>query len=108
MSNSNVTVKNQGMIPHNVFSPYFPETFLLANMPGSGLTSYEYTNWRDETCSWKSTCYIHSGLNPTTTYKLKGSRVIEFLSKVCVTNFTKFPIGMMKHGVMCNESGQII
>jgi glycine cleavage system aminomethyltransferase T len=73
-----------------------------------GISPYEYTGWRDETISWKKTCYLHTGLNPCDTLKLKGPDVIKFLSRVCATNFTKFPVGMIKHGLCCNELGQII
>lgn len=48
-----------------------------------GVSAYEYTNWSDETISWKTTAYLHAGLNPTDTYRLKGPDVIKFLSCVC-------------------------
>ena len=73
-----------------------------------GISPWEFTNWRDETISWKKTCYLHAGLNPTDTLKLKGPEVIKFLSRVCATNFTKFPVGMIKHGLCCNEQGLIM
>jgi glycine cleavage system aminomethyltransferase T len=73
-----------------------------------GISPWEFTNWRDETISWKKTCYLHAGLNPADTLKLKGPDVIKFLSRVCVTNFNNFPVGMIKHGVVCNEQGLII
>lgn len=92
------------------YSPFAPATTNAALYSNAfvGISAYEFTDWRDETISWKKTCYLHAGLNPTDVLKLKGPDVIDFLSKVCVTNFNKFPIGMVKHGVCCNEKGQII
>ncbi|MDR1901564.1 MAG: hypothetical protein LBQ88_04685 [Treponema sp.] len=92
---------------HTPFTPFSESVGLYA--PGFiGITPYEFTGWRDETISWKKTCYLHAGLNPLNTYKLKGPDVIEFLSKVCVTNVSNFPVGGIKHGVMCNEQGKIM
>lgn len=92
------------------YTPFAPVTDSAALYAPAfvGISPYEFTNWRDETMSWKKTCYLHTGLNPTDTLKLKGPDVIEFLSKVCVTNFNKFPVGMVKHGLCCNEKGQIM
>ncbi len=73
-----------------------------------GVSAYEYTNWRDETISWKTTAYLHAGLNPTDTYRLKGSDVIKFLSRVCATNFDIFPVGRIKHGLVVDEKGRIV
>ena len=73
-----------------------------------GVSAYEYTNWRDETISWKTTAYLHAGLNPTDTYRLKGPDVIKFLSRICATNFEVFPVGRIKHGLVCDEKGRIV
>lgn len=92
---------------HTPFAP-IPDSPVLFAPAFVGISPYEFTNWRDETISWKKTCYLHAGLNPTDTLKLKGPDVIKFLSRVCVTNFNKFPIGMIKHGVVCDEQGRIM
>lgn len=92
---------------HTPFAPV-PDSASLYAPAFVGISPYEFTNWRDETTSWKKTCYLHAGLNPTDTLKLKGPDVIKFLSRVCVTNFNKFPIGMIKHGVCCDEQGRIM
>lgn len=95
---------------HTPFEPIpdFAPLYAPAFVPLAGIAAYEYTDWRDETISWKKTCYLHTGLNPTDTFTLKGPDVIKFLSRVCVTNFNKFTVGMIKHGLMCNEQGVII
>lgn len=72
------------------------------------ISPYEYTNWRDETCSWKTTCYLHAGLNPTDTYKIHGERVLDFLGKVCATNMEHFEVGRIKHGLCLDEQGRVL
>ena len=94
-------------LPHIPFEPFSDSVIYYARTFENYFTPYEYTDWRDETISWKKTCYLHAGLNPTSTLTFKGPDVIKFLSRVCVTNFNKFPIGMIKHGLMCDEKGRI-
>jgi vanillate/3-O-methylgallate O-demethylase len=38
---------------------------------------------------------------------LKGSDAKKFLESICINSFAKFPIGSMKHAVMCGENGLI-
>lgn len=78
--------RNLQTLNHSPFMP-IPNFASLYAPAFVGISPYEFTNWRDETISWKETCYLHAGLNPTDTLKLKGPDVIKFLSKVCVTNF---------------------
>lgn len=73
-----------------------------------GVSAYEFTDWRDETISWKTTCYLHAGLNPTDTIRISGPDVIRFLSKVAATNFDNFPVGKIKHCILTNEKGLIM
>jgi hypothetical protein len=67
------------------FTP-IPDKGVLWASAFVGISPWEFTNRRDETISWKKPCYLHAGLNPTDTLKLKGPEVITFLSMVCVTN----------------------
>ena len=92
------------------YAPYEPkpEYAPLYSTAQIGISAYEFTDWRDETISWKKTCYIHAGLNPADPMVIKGPDLIRFLSRVCVTNFDNFPVGVIKHGVICNEQGKII
>ena len=72
------------------------------------ISPYEYTNWRDETTSWKTTCYLHAGLNPTDTYIIRGERVLEFLARVCATNMQNFEVGRIKHGLCLDDQGRVL
>ena len=98
------------------WNPYVPNDnrgFLLytANYGSAGrggVQPYVYTNWRDEQLSWYDNCYIHAGLNPANTYWFKGPDAMRFLSEYCVNGFKSFPIGKSRHGIMCNEDGQLM
>lgn len=71
----------------------------------AGLQPSEYTGWRDEEVAWHKTCYIHTGLNPTPTYKFKGPDAMKLMNKYFANSFKNFPIGSAKHGIMCDENG---
>ena len=94
------------------FDPWHP----LPNPPAASysyslsfnISPYEFTDWRDETISWKTTCFLHAGLNPTDTYKIRGERVLEFLSRVCATNMEHFEVGRIKHGLCLDEQGRVL
>ena len=97
---------------HLPFAPYDPtvDFYVPSNLGigGGFLIPYEYTGWRDETMSWKETCYLHAGLNPTPTFRFKGPEALKFISDTCVNSFANFPVGGGKHGIMCNEEGLLM
>ncbi len=72
------------------------------------LVPVEYTNWRDEALSWKQTCYLSAGLNPSGPYRIKGPDAVRLLSQVCVNSFDRFKIGQMRHGITCSEGGLVL
>jgi len=104
-SNSEV----EKFFPHSIFVPYDPKNVGLYACTGFPFAvPYEYSGWRDETMAWKETCYLHGNLNPSPTYRIKGSEAIKFLSDTCVNSFTNFPIDTGKHAIMCNEEGLVM
>ena len=66
-----------------------------------------YTNWRDETLSWHLTCSFHANLNPTPVTIIRGPEAKKFMKENFVNNIDNFPIGIIKHGVLCLENGLI-
>lgn len=68
----------------------------------------EFTGWKDEVMSWKKTCYIHAGLAPSSCFRVKGPDAMQFWADHCVNSFAKFPVGALKHAIMCNDEGLII
>jgi len=104
-SNSEV----EKIFPHSVYVPYDPINVGLYTGTGHPFAiPFEYTGWRDETMSWKQTCYIHGNLNPTPTFRIKGPESLKALSDICVNTPTNFPIGTGKHGIMCTEEGLVM
>lgn len=72
------------------------------------MVPYEYCGWRDEVMSWKESCYIHTGLNDAPTFRVKGPDAIKFFSDISVNSFANFPVGAIKHCIMCNDEGLIM
>src|SRR5918998_2214367 len=68
---------------------------------------YEYTDWIDESLSWKETCYIGdwSGLGKL---RVRGHDALRFFSEIAVNSLERFAIGQAKHAVLCNENGKVM
>ena len=88
---------------HSPYVPYDPRVPLYQCCGRPFAIPYEYTGWRDETMSWKETCYIHGNLNPSPTYRITGPGALKFLTDTCVNSFANFPVGTGKHAIMCTK-----
>jgi glycine cleavage system aminomethyltransferase T len=98
---------------HLPYASYDPtvDFYIHSRVAGMGLGSavpLEYGGWRDEQLSWKKTCYLHAGLNPAPTFRVKGPDALRFFSDTCVNSFADFRVGTLKHAVMCNDEGLVI
>jgi vanillate/3-O-methylgallate O-demethylase len=67
----------------------------------------EYTDWMDESMSWKETCYI-GDWSFLWERKFKGPDALKLFSDVSVNSFAKFDIGQAKHVIHCNPEGFVI
>lgn len=69
--------------------------------------AYEYSDWIDESMSWKRTCYIGdwSGL---VKLHVSGPDALRFFSDIAVNSFAKFDVGQAKHAAFCNEHGKLM
>lgn len=94
-------------IPHSPYLPRDQDIALYSTAMGY-LTPYELDGWKTEESSWKTTAYIHAGLNPPMPYRLTGPGALQLLTDACINDFTRFSVGASKHAVMCNEAGQVI
>ena len=85
--------------------PYYQDPITYLVLAGT-TRAWEFDGWKPESLSWKTGCYIHSGLSNTQT-NFVGPDVEAFFSSICVNSFEKFPVGSMKHAVMCTDDGLI-
>jgi glycine cleavage system aminomethyltransferase T len=94
-------------LPHHLYH----SQVLYHAMGGFGggspvLRAWEFNGWQAESMSWKTSCYIHAGLSGPV-IRVMGPGAKNYLESLCLNSFAKFPIGTMKHAVMCNEHGLI-
>jgi len=93
-------------------SPFRPSIALTPGVPvDRGASTYtrfagyfeahEYTDWVDESQSWKTTCYI-GDWSPLAKFRLKGPDALQFFSDVSVNGFSAYEIGQAKHLSLCN------
>lgn len=74
---------------------------------GSYFEPWEYTDWLDESMSWKDTCYI-GDWSPLQKMRVQGPDALAFFSSIAVNSFAKFDIGQAKHIILCNNAGKIM
>jgi vanillate/3-O-methylgallate O-demethylase len=67
----------------------------------------EYSDWRDESMSWKEACYI-GDWSFLWERRFKGPDAIKLFSDISVNSFAKFDIGQSKHAIHCDENGKVI
>lgn len=67
----------------------------------------EYTDWRDENLSWKTTCYL-GDWSYLDELRVRGPDALRFLSDFFVNSLAKFDIGQAKHAIACNSAGKVI
>jgi vanillate/3-O-methylgallate O-demethylase len=68
---------------------------------------WEYTDWMDESMSWKETLYI-GDWSPLGKFRVSGPEALKFFSSIAVNSFAKFDVGQAKHIVLCNADGKIM
>ncbi len=67
----------------------------------------EYTDWIDESLSWKEACYI-GDWSFLWERRFFGQDALKLFSDISVNSFAKFDIGQAKHVIHCNDAGKII
>ncbi len=67
----------------------------------------EYTDWMDESMSWKTACYI-GDWTFLWERRFKGPDVFKLFSDISCASMAKFDIGQAKHCIHCNKDGKVI
>lgn len=99
-------------LPRTIYAPFDPDVdayfYSRTTLEYGSVVPFEYSGWRNEVMSWKTGVYLHSGLNPAFTHRVKGPDALKLFSDICVNGFANFKIGTLKHGIMCNQQGLIV
>lgn len=85
--------------------PFYEEPALYIQLGGQ-IRGWEFGGWKRESMSWKTGCYIHTGLSGLQ-FRFEGPDIAKFFASICTNSFAKFPVGSMKHAVMCNDEGLV-
>jgi len=67
----------------------------------------EYTDWMDESMSWKQNCYVGDWSFLWERW-FRGPDVIKLFSDFSTTSFKKFEVGQAKHCIHTNVDGKVI
>ncbi|MFG2969396.1 MULTISPECIES: glycine cleavage T C-terminal barrel domain-containing protein [unclassified Streptomyces] len=67
----------------------------------------EYTDWLDESMSWKETCYI-GDWSFLWQHRISGPDAIRLLADTSVNSFAVFRQGQSKHAIHTNRDGKVI
>jgi vanillate/3-O-methylgallate O-demethylase len=73
----------------------------------AALRAWEFNGWQREGTSWRTGCYIHAGLSGSGPISIKGPDARKYLQGILMNSLERFPVGSMKHAVMCSEDGLI-
>ncbi len=99
-------------LPLFPYAPYDPAVdsycFSRTNLGYGTAVPLEYGGWRQEQVAAMESCYLHAGLNPQPCYRVAGPDALRFFSETCVNGFSNFPVGAMKHAIMCSERGRVM
>lgn len=72
-----------------------------------GWGRFEYTDWIDESLSWKKDCYV-GDWSFLDELHVEGPDALRLFSDFCVNSFEKFGLGQAKHVIACNTAGKVI
>lgn len=67
----------------------------------------EYTDWLDESMSWKETCYI-GDWSFLWQHRISGPDALKLLADTSVNTFKTFRQGQSKHAIHTNRDGKVI
>lgn len=101
-----MTRKDVAGLPHAPALPLAREVNTYTRF-GRTFEPWEYTDWIDESVSWKDTLYI-GDWSPLAKFRVVGPDALTFFSSIAVNSFAKFDIGQAKHVILCNGAGKIM
>jgi len=96
----------QSTLPHAPALPLARDVHTYTQF-GATFEPWEYTDWIDESMSWKDTLYI-GDWSPLAKLQVQGRDALKFFSAIAVNSFAKFDVGQAKHIILCNRAGKIM
>jgi vanillate/3-O-methylgallate O-demethylase len=93
------------VIPHAYNVP-MTDTFVYRRYGFNSYVPSEFTDWMDESMSWKQTCSI-GDWSPLWKLMVTGPDAIRLFSDISMNSYAKFPVGKAKHAVFCSKAGQV-
>jgi glycine cleavage system aminomethyltransferase T len=96
----------QVLLPHLSCLPFDPNA--LSYVSWQQYIPHTHTNWREETLSWKKSCYIAAELSVFPHFTYKGPDVLKMLSDISVNSYVNFPVGSTKHMIHCDKDGYVV
>jgi glycine cleavage system aminomethyltransferase T len=109
---SQVDASKEATFTTGPYQPFFPGAApygggQLVGTIGNSLFPVWHSGWRDETLSWHLTCSFSAVLNPSCIIVVRGPEAKKFMKESFVNNIDNFPIGIIKHGLLCLENGML-
>jgi glycine cleavage system aminomethyltransferase T len=94
-------------LPHPFYADHVLYHAYDLGLPVPTVRAWQFNGWRTESMSWKTGCYIHAGLSRTGPVSIRGPEAQKYLQGLVINSLAKFPVGSMKHAVMCTDEGLI-
>lgn len=94
-------------LPHPFYGDHVLYHAYDLGLPIPIVRAWQFAGWQKESLSWQTGCYIHAGLSRTGPVSIRGPEAWKYLQGLLINSLAKFPIGSMKHAVMCSEEGLI-
>jgi vanillate/3-O-methylgallate O-demethylase len=94
-------------LPHPFYADHVLYHAYDLGLPVPAVRAWQFSGWPKEGMSWRQGCYIHAGLSRTGPVSIRGPEAKKYLQGLLINSLEKFPIGSMKHAVMCTEEGLI-
>jgi glycine cleavage system aminomethyltransferase T len=98
--------KASAALPHAPALPVARDVHTYTQF-GASFEPWEYTDWIDESMSWKDALYI-GDWSPLAKMRVRGRDALTFFSRIAVNSFARFDVGQAKHIILCNRAGKIM
>jgi vanillate/3-O-methylgallate O-demethylase len=89
-------------------SPLFEGATLFFPFGDGLIVPYEFEGVQVEAAAARTSAWIGTQLMISPVHDVKGPDAMRFLNSVCVNDFTKMTDKGVRHGLICNERGQIM